>query len=438
MKTLLYQCPSGISGDMNLGAMVALGVDPAALENELRKLPYTGWSLRFETDSRAGISGIRCDVVLDEEGEDHDHNHPAHEHHPHTHEHHRHGHQHPHHGDLHTHEHDHAHHAHRGFAEIREAIQRSDLSPRVKTDAVACFTALAEAEGAVHGIDPEAVQFHEVGAIDSIVDMVGAAVCWELLGVDRLVCSVLEVGGGTVQCAHGRMPVPAPATARLLQGLPYRAGGTPYEATTPTGAALLVGKKCEFLAPTEGRQLRTGIGIGQRNPPSIANVVYVSLIEEAAAPEGGEGLQRDEVFELAANIDDMTGEAIGFLGARLREAGALDVWQTPAYFKNDRPGCVVHALVEKENFERLETAFLLHSRTLGVRRQTWRRGKLQREIQNLNTKWGVVRVKVASGPDGLSRHKFEYQDCARIAAETGQSLAAVEAELEKLFARKPN
>lgn len=429
MTTLFYQCPSGISGDMNLGAMVALGVDPARLETELRKLPYTGWCLRFEKDIRGGMSGIRCDVVLDDEVA------VSHEptgHHSHDHHHH--------HEDRDSASHAHArsrsHHAHRRFAEIREAIENSALSPRVKADSVACFRVLAEAEGAVHGIDPESVHFHEVGAIDSIVDMVGAAVCWDILGVDRVVCSVLEAGGGTVNCAHGRMPVPAPATARLLEGLPFRTGGVPYEATTPTGAALLVGKKCEFLAPTCGTQIKTGIGIGRRDPPGIANVLYASLIDESApAATGAPGLDRDEVFELAANIDDMTGEAIGFLCSRLREAGALDVWQTPAHFKNDRPGCVVHVLVEKEKFEIIESVFFLHSSTLGVRRQAWLRGKLKREIRNLDTEWGAVRVKVAIGPDGSVRHKFEHRDCARIAAETGRSLTAVEAGLEEIFAR---
>lgn len=438
MKTLLYQCPSGISGDMNLGAMIALGVDPAALEAELRKLPYTGWTLRFEPDSRGGISGIRCDVVLDEEEHQPPHpGQPDHGHdHGHSHESHSHEHPHHHHHGSDNHEHD---HTHRGFAEIREAIIGSDLSDRVKRDAVACFKVLAEAEGAVHGIDPEEVQFHEVGAVDSIVDMVGAAVCWDLLGVERVVCTTLETGGGTVKCAHGRMPVPAPATARLLQGVPYQTGGTNYETTTPTGAALLVGKGCEFQASTNGWQISTGIGIGQRNPPVLPNVLYVSLIEEVLASSAASGdLDTDEVFELAANIDDMTGEAVGFLCSRLREAGALDVWQTPAYFKNDRPGSVVHALAEKEKAEQVERSFFVHSRTLGVRRQTWRRGKLKREIQEMDTAWGRVRIKVASGPDGLIRHKFEYRDCARIAAETNQSLASVEAQLEQLFAQKPN
>ncbi len=407
MKTLYYQCPSGISGDMNLGAMVDLGVDPARLEAALRKLPYTGWSLRFETDTRGGISGTRCDVVLDKAAAD-DHSHP--------------------HG---------GHHAHRGFAEIRDAIEKSELPERVKRDAVACFRVLAEAEGAVHGVDPDAVHFHEVGAIDSIVDTVGAAVCWDLLGIERVVCSVLETGGGTVDCAHGRMPVPAPATVRLLEGVPYRAGGVPYEATTPTGAALLVGKGCEFLAATQGRQIGSGIGIGQRNPPDAANVLYVSLIEESGGrPVGGDGLERDEVRELAANIDDMTGEAVGFLCSCLREAGALDVWQVPAYFKHDRPGCVVHVLAAPETADRIEALLFEHSSTLGVRRQTWRRAKLKREIVELETEWGSVRVKVASGPNGLRRHKFEYRDCARIAAETGRPLAGIQARLEAIYLHK--
>lgn len=408
MPTLVYNCPSGISGDMNLGAMIGLGVDPKALEAELRKLPYNGRHLHFDPDQRGGISGTRCTVHLH-----HDLSHD----HEHTHDH----------GEQ-THTHGHEHH-HRTFADIREAIEGSGLSDRVKADSVACFRALAEAEGAVHGIDAEEVHFHEVGAIDSIVDMVGAAICWDLLGVDRVVCRALEVGGGTVQCAHGRMPVPAPATARLLDGKPFSAGGTDKETTTPTGAALLVGRGCEFNATTSGVQIATAIGVGQRNDPKLPNVLYASLIDESLASAE----EADMVWELAVNLDDMTGEEVGFLCDQIREAGALDCWQIPAFFKKGRPGSIVHCLVPDSKRLELEETIFKNSHSLGIRRQKWERTKLRRSETTIETEFGPVRIKESEKPDGTKYRKFEYDDCARIARETGKSITEVRAILSQLI-----
>lgn len=414
MPTLLYQCPAGLSGDMNLGAMIALGVDPAQLIAELQKLPYSGWSLQFESDQRQGITGTRCDVQLGNSTGTFQSLSPTDATAP-------------------SIQHPEQEQAHRHFSEIRDTIEASTLAPPVKRDAIACFTALAQAEGAVHGIAPEAVHFHEVGAIDSIIDIVGAAICWDLLQIDRVVCSTLEVGGGTVHCAHGRMPVPAPATARLLEGKPFTAGGTNKEATTPTGATLLIGKGAEFGAPTNGQQLKAAIGIGQRKDPNLANAVYVSLIDESIHTSVYE---QDQVIELAANIDDMTAESTSYLCQQLLASGALDVWQTTATFKKGRQGIVIHALATAATLAELETTLFTHSRTLGVRRQQWQRSKLQRTLLTLETQWGTVRVKQANSPNGLTRHKFEYEDCARIAETTNQSIATVEAELEKLYAQQ--
>jgi hypothetical protein len=410
---------------MNLGALVGLGVDPRILESELRKLPYEGWNLHFETDQRQGISGIRCDVTL---AHSHDHDH-EHEHdHDHDHDHEKHSHNHDH---SHGHSHGHAHH-HRTFSEIRDTIKASKLSKRVKADSIACFHALAVAEGTVHGIEPEAVHFHEVGAIDSIIDMVGAAVCWDLLKIDRIICTTLEVGGGTVQCAHGRMPVPAPATTQLLQGRKFTAGATDKETTTPTGAALLVGKMAEFGVSYSGEILKTAIGIGQRDDPKLANAVYVLLVEEGIELAPTPNTQ-DEVWELAANIDDMTAEAIAFLCQELLEAGTLDVWQTAASFKKGRLGTIVHALVADYKLSVAEATYFTHSQTLGVRRQKWKRSKLERLSKELTTPWGTVRVKIAKLADGTTRHKFEYDDLARIAKEETLTLPEVIAEMETLY-----
>ena len=417
MNTLVYNCPSGLSGDMNLGAMVGLGVDPKTLESELRKLPYDGWHLHFEQDQRGGISGTRCTVHL---AKDHSHDH---------------GHDHSHgHSDKHSHSHL---EGHRTFADIRAAIEASQLSDKVKSDAIACFRALAEAEGTVHGIDAEKVHFHEVGAIDSIVDMVGAAICWELLGVDRIVCQNLEVGGGTVQCAHGRMPVPAPATARLLDGRPFTAGATDKETTTPTGAALLVGRGCEFNAKTKGTQIATAIGVGQRDDPNLPNVVYATLIDESTVVSQN-AENADTVWELAVNLDDMTGEAIGFLCERIREAGALDCWQVPAYFKKGRPGTIVHCLVKDADQADIEQTIFKHSHSLGIRRKQWERSKLSREEQVVETEFGPVRVKISTKPDGTTYQKFEYDDLARIARENGRPLSEVRNNLKAQTLRVDN
>jgi len=404
---------------MNLGAMIALGIDPHTLEQELRKLPYHGWKLHFETDIRQGISGTRCDVILENSHE------PTHEH----------GHEENHgptdshsHDHSHDHQHEHGEHHHRTFSDIRNAIQGSELSTAVKADSIACFRALAEAEGAVHGIAPETVHFHEVGAIDSIIDMVGAAICWDLLKVDRVICTTLEVGGGTVQCAHGRMPVPAPATARLLEGKRYTSGATDKETTTPTGASLLVGKVATFDGQTNGRQLKTAIGIGQRDDPNLANAVYVSLIDEGISSD-----EHDTVWELATNIDDMPAEAVAYLCGELLKAGALDVWQTAATFKKGRQGCIVYALAENSLLDEIEAIYFKHSHTLGVRRQQWQRSKLKRTQRTIETKWGEVSVKIALLASGETRHKFEYDDCARIADANDLSISAVKAELEKNF-----
>ena len=402
MRTLHYHCPAGISGDMNLAALVALGVDPAALEAELRKLPYSGWSLQFETSKRQGISGLQCKVILDENHEQ--------AHHDHTHHH---------------------HHAHRTYREIRETIEASELAPEIKKDALACFAVLAEAEGAVHGIEPDQVHFHEVGALDSIIDMVGAAICWHLLEIDHITCSTLEVGGGTVQCAHGIMPVPAPATAKLLTGIPFTAGATDKECTTPTGAALLIGKSCSFQTPLSGTQINSVIATGQRDDPKLANALYLSLIETSELTINPD--EQDEIWELATNIDDMSAEAVAFLCEHIMKTGALDCWQTAATFKKGRLGCIVHTLVNNAQLKAIEACIFKHSRTLGIRRRYWQRSKLPREMENLETPWGSIRIKIATLPDGSKRHKTEYEDLARIAREQNQTLAWVESQIANLL-----
>lgn len=424
MKILHYNCPAGICGDMNLGAMVDLGVDPEVLISELKKLNLQDhWKITFCKDERQGISGTRCDV--------HYHSHDHHHSHDHDHDHdHDHGHSHDHHHHDHTHDHhhDHAHghHHHRTYTDIRELIGASSLDEEIKKDAIAVFHSLAEAEGAVHGKPIEEVHFHEVGAVDSILDIVGAAICWKLLEVDEVVASAVELGGGTVQCAHGRMPVPAPATAKLVKGMPVTMGASSKEATTPTGAALLAGKKCSFGGTTRGTAVATGIGIGQRDDPALANVLYVSLLDTS-----DNASQSDSVIELATNLDDMSPEHVSHLCELLMESGALDVWQTPATFKKGRLGCVVTALIHPNDKDALTDLILANSTSLGVRWREWNRTILERESRELDTSLGTVRIKSVIQDGKEVRSKIEFDDLKKLAKEHGLSLAEVEAIIKK-------
>jgi uncharacterized protein (DUF111 family) len=224
------------------------------------------------------------------------------------------------------------------------------------------------------------------------------------------------------------MPVPAPATARLLNGTPFSAGATNKETTTPTGAALLIGRKCEFKARTEGKQLATAIGVGQRDDPNIPNVVYATLLDESVAQSD----TADTVWELAVNLDDMTGEEIGFLCEEIMEAGALDCWQVAAQFKKGRPGTIVHCLAKQSEKAALESAIFKHSHSLGIRYRQWERTKLSRQASTAESKFGPVRVKTSTKPDGSTYRKFEYDDCARIARETGKSIKEIRTTLEQL------
>ncbi|HSH08826.1 MAG TPA: nickel pincer cofactor biosynthesis protein LarC, partial [Oceanipulchritudo sp.] len=369
MKTLFYNCPAGLCGDMNLGAMVDLGADPQAIVSELEKLGLKDWKIHFEKDRRKGISGTRCDVLCPDE------------------------------------------HHHRTFADIRRIIGESALAQDIKADALAVFRALAEAEGHVHGMPADDVHFHEVGAIDSILDIVGAAVCWKLLGVGQLAVGSLELGGGTVKCAHGRMPVPAPATAQLVRNFQVTMGATSSEATTPTGAALLAGKGCLSGRPMSGKVVATGIGIGQRNTAEIANVAYVTLLET------GSGIDDtpDDVIELATNLDDMSPEHIAHLTGLLMEAGALDVWQSPAVFKKGRLGCVLSVLIRPDDREPLTELLFKHSTTIGVRWRTWNRSVLARELTEKETPLGKVRFKQVLHQGEFLRAKPEFDDLSHLA-----------------------
>ncbi|MDR2534440.1 MAG: nickel pincer cofactor biosynthesis protein LarC [Treponema sp.] len=415
MKTLHFDCFAGISGDMTLGGLVDLGVDPERLCRELDKLGIPGWKLSFHRDERGGITGTHG--VVDVEGQT---NHIAHEHEHHSH----------HHEQEQVQDHPHEHnrssdHHHNTWKEIRSLIRNSGIAEGAKKRALAIFQRIAEAEAQVHGAAEEDIGFHEVGALDSIIDIVGTAICLDLLKPDRITCGEIELGGGTVACAHGVLPVPAPATLVLVRGLPVKTGGFNKEMTTPTGAAILAASVDAFVRTSSFTEIKTGYGIGARKMEK-PNVLRVSWREEQAASALEEPWQTEELVIIEANIDDMTGEALGFLMERLFEAGALDVTFTPCVMKKSRPGTIVSVLGSPEKLSNLRRTMFQYSATIGFREIPTRRLSLSRKESSITSDFGEVRQKTVFWGEKPLRTKTEYEDRSRIACEQGISLEDAE------------
>jgi uncharacterized protein (TIGR00299 family) protein len=398
MKVLHFDCFAGISGDMALGAFVDLGVDPGELRNELAKLGLDGWKLEFNRDSRNGIGGIRALV------DDHHH----HEDH-----------------------HDHGSHAHNSWKEIRFLIEGSSISEGAKKRALDIFSRIAEAESQVHGVPVEDIAFHEVGALDSIIDIVGAAVCLDILKPEKITAGEIELGGGTVKCAHGILPVPAPATQILVRGLPVRTGGFDKEMTTPTGAAILASWVDEFVtSPVSFREIKTGIGIGSRklDKPNILRVSWREIQGSWRETCGARDTPwlSEELTLMEAGIDDMGGEALGFLMERLFCSGALDVSFSPCTMKKSRPGVVVSVLGRPGGLDSLRETFFRHSSTIGFRETAVNRLSLKREEKMLSGPSGEGREKTVFLGGEKLRSKIEFEDRARLAREKGVSLEEAE------------
>ncbi|MDR3172422.1 MAG: nickel pincer cofactor biosynthesis protein LarC [Treponema sp.] len=445
MKTLHFDCFAGISGDMALGALVDLGVDPDMLRQELGKLGLDGWKLEFHQDERGGIRGTHAVVDLgerhdhsacdDEQQGDHHHaDTPVHGNHHHAdmplHGSHHHVHGNHCHDDTssghHTHEaHGDGHHgAHNSWKEIRALIQEAGISAGAKTRALAIFTRIAEAEAQVHQVPVDEVGFHEVGALDSIIDIVGTALCLDYLQPDRITCGEIELGGGTVRCAHGVLPVPAPATLSLLRGIPVKTGGFNKEMTTPTGAAILAASVDTFISSGSFTEIKTGYGIGTRRMER-PNLLRVSWREAATVTET-QPWQTESLVLLEANIDDMTGEALGFLMERLFDAGALDVTFTPCVMKKSRPGTTVSVLAAPGTLDPLRRTMFEHSSTIGFRELPVQRHSLKRKESRIRGGFGEARKKTVFYGETPLRSKIEYEDRARIAGEQGISLEAAE------------
>lgn len=421
MRILYYDCFSGISGDMNLAALMDLGVDPDYLRGELAKLGLDGeFELIVREERRSGIRGLMADVRLAGEDAGHDH-------------HHEHGHDHPHdHGEPghHHHHHEHHHHPHRTFADIRALIETSRLADEVKATALAIFRKVAEAEGKVHGRPVDEVHFHEVGAVDSIVDIVGAAICLHHLGVDAVWASSIELGGGFVRCAHGLMPVPAPATAEILRGIPTRRGGADFECCTPTGAAILAATASRFTDTPALRVEKTGYGIGHRESER-PNLLRVHLVETEDGEHAVPG-RRVAARLLQCNIDDMTGEQLGGIIQLFLDAGAMDAHFTPIIMKKNRPAVQISVLCAVADEERFKTLLFRHTTTFGVKSFALEKTELERCVITRETPLGPVRVKQAlwNGGNGEPlKEKPEFEDCRALAEKHGLPLAEVYAQV---------
>lgn len=453
-RILYYDCSAGISGDMHLGAMVDLGVPPEHLESELRKLGLAGWRLRFTRDSRKGIGGTRADVVLDGEPNPAARPSPV-----------GHG------GDVaassvgHRAEvapppegqvcaptfkpvtklpaplqPGHESHEHRNHRDIVAMIERSALAAGTKRRALAIFARIAEAEAKIHGMPVAEVGFHEVGAVDSIVDIVAAAIALEWLKPDRVLVSTIELGGGFVKCAHGRLPVPAPATADLLRGAPTRLGTVPFEATTPTGAAILVASADSFTDQTAFTIERIGYGIGHKDGP-IPNIlrVFVGTAKPFAAPaHEGVNVPRETAIVLECNLDDMTGESAGYVLEKLLAAGASDAWLTPIVMKKSRPAMTLSVLCPPDKESALAALILRETTTFGLRRREVGKLALERTFEEIATSLGPVRLKTAWLDGQRLKSKLEHDDLRRLAETHHLPLREVEHRiLAELAQRKP-
>jgi uncharacterized protein (TIGR00299 family) protein len=377
---------SGISGDMTVGALLDLGLPLEHVREAIATLGLHDVTVAAERVSRSGIAATKFHVRVGGL-------------HPEADE--------PHHG-----------HAHRAYREIRDSLASSALPARVKETALAVFTRLAEAEGHVHGIAPEAVEFHEVGAADAIVDVVGTALGLVHLGVETVYASAMPVGQGRTRSAHGPLPVPPPAVVELLRGRTVRLEDGTAELVTPTGAAIVAALARPEPVP-ELRVAAVGYGAGERTFADRPNLLRVIVGEEAAPGSG------DEVVVLEATVDDLPPQMYEYVLERLLAAGARDAFLVPVVMKKSRPGTTLCVLAAPPDRDRLAGIVFAETSTIGLRHATWRRVVLPREERSVDTPWGSVRVKVARAPDGTTNLAPEFEDCRRIARERGVPLKVV-------------
>lgn len=390
-KLAYFDCFSGVSGDMTLGALVDAGADLGAIEAELRKLPVKGWSLAAEKVKRGALAATLVKVTTEET------------------------------------------HHHRGLTKILDTIAAAGLKARVAERASAIFRRLGEAEARIHNTTVEQVHFHEVGALDAMVDIVGAAVGCELLGIEEFACSAVNVGGGRAQTAHGPLPVPAPASIEMLRGKPVYSSGIEKELTTPTGAAIVSTLCARFGALPAMTASAIGYGAGSWELKEQANVLRL-VIGESAVASARPGEQIVTVLE--TNLDDMNPQIYGYLAEQAFAAGALDVYSTAVQMKKGRPGVLLTLLCEPQQADGLAALLFRETTTLGVRSYEARRRVLARETVTVETPHGRVRMKLARMNGGVLNAAPEYEDCRRIAAERGVPLKQVLTEANLAYEKQ--
>lgn len=389
MRTLYFDCFAGASGDMILGALVDVGVDQETLLNQLAQLNLTNYRIDFETVDRSGISALHARVQTGPE------------------------------------------HHHRHLADILEIIDNSGVAISVKERAKQVFTRLAEAEARVHNVDLQQIHFHEVGALDAIVDVVGACVGFELLRIERFVASALHVGSGMVEMAHGRFPVPPPAVAELLQHAPTYGSNIQGELLTPTGAAI-ISTVCEEFGPVPlMRVLRTGYGAGTRQYERFPNVLRLMLGET----EDKARHQTETLTMVETNVDDMSPQQLGYLMSRAFDLGALDCYFTPIQMKKNRPGVLVSILCERRDADQFGQLLFDETTTFGVRSYEVQRRALAREFKRVETPFGAIDIKLALANGRVVKAMPEYEQCREIAEKTKQPLRVIEEAARAAYAR---
>lgn len=422
MKTLYLECNMGAAGDMLMSALIELHKNPEDFVERFNQLGIPKVRLIKEESVKCGIIGTHMKVLIDGvEEKSHDVCHHEHEHH------HEHGHEYHHeHSHIveHTHEHSHEHvhsHSHTSLHDIEHLIHHLDIDEQVKRDAVGVYTLIAEAESHAHGKTIQDIHFHEVGTMDAVADVVGTCMLIHELKPDRILSSPVNVGSGQVKCAHGILPVPAPATAFILRDVPVYSGEIKGELCTPTGAALLKYYVDSFEQMPVMQIESIGYGMGNKEFP-VANCVRAMI--------GTTEKQMDDIIELCCNLDDITPENIGYVTELMMREGALDVYTTPVVMKKNRPGFVLTCMCKKEDKEKFLKLIFQHTTTLGVREYTCKRYGLERNIKQVETSYGTVRVKESKGY-GVVKTKIEYEDLAEIAKKNEMSLEEVREKIQQ-------
>lgn len=415
-NTLYLECRSGISGDMTVAALLDLGADQEVLMKALKSLPVQGFRVEISQVVKAGLDVCDFNVILDQAHENHDHDMEY-----------LHGHSHGGEDSEHGHHHEKAHeHEHRGMPEIRRIIDGAEITDRARTIAVRIFEILAKAEAKAHGVPEDQVHFHEVGAVDSIVDIISAAVCLDDLDITETVIPFLCEGKGTVRCQHGILPVPVPAVVNILEAhkIPVEMTGVEGELITPTGAAIAAAIGTSDRLPGRFVIKKTGIGAGKRSyeRPSLLRVM---LIEECSKTQEEGRAEEDVIYKLETNIDDCTGEALGYVMDRLMEKGARDVHFLPVYMKKNRPAYELVVICDADKVNVLEQTIFQETTTIGIRRIRMERSILPREASTVMLREGELKIKKCLLPDGHMRSYPEYESVIRLAQESGMSFQQV-------------